>query len=78
MTKAAFRAVDVSELLRQCHRRCCLCHRFCGVKMEIHHIEQDAPDGGNDRDNAIPFVLTATLRLITTTSNIPRVANLLL
>ena len=50
----AFNRNDVSKLLAKCHRRCCICHRFCGVKMETDHIEQRA-DGGNDNiDNAIP------------------------
>lgn len=44
----------VSELLAKCHRRCCICHRFCGVKMETDHILPKA-DGGTDAiDNAIP------------------------
>jgi hypothetical protein len=28
-----------------CH--CCLCHKFCGTKIELHHIKQKA-DGGED------------------------------
>ena len=24
---------DVDNLLTACHRRCCICHRFCGVKI---------------------------------------------
>lgn len=55
MTHARFRAEDVADLLKLCHRRCCICHRFCGVKMEIHHIDQDAHGGGNSRDNAMPL-----------------------
>jgi hypothetical protein len=51
-----FNRSEVDELLVACHRRCCLCHRFCGVKMELHHIEQRA-DGVQDDsiDNAIPL-----------------------
>lgn len=34
-------------------RHCCLCHKFCGVKIEIHHIVL-ASEGGRDTfDNAI-------------------------
>lgn len=44
----------VAELLTKCHRRCCICHRFCGVKIETDHILQKA-DGGHDSiENAIP------------------------
>ena len=44
----------VSALLAECHRRCCICHRFCGVKMETDHI-LPRDDGGDDSiENAIP------------------------
>ena len=50
----AFKVAEVNALLVECHRRCCICHRFCGVKIETHHI-QPASDGGPDTiDNAIP------------------------
>jgi HNH endonuclease len=49
-----FNRDEVANLLAACHRRCCLCHRFCGVKIETDHIRQTA-DGGNDSiANAIP------------------------
>src|SRR5439155_3001756 len=35
-------------------RRCCICHRFCGVKMEMDHIVQAADSGPDTQDNAIP------------------------
>ena len=41
----------VTDLLVRCKRRCCICYRFCGVKMETDHIDQD---GGNGIENAIP------------------------
>ncbi len=43
----------VSELLIACHRRCCICHRFCGVKMETDHITPKEAGGGDDIENAI-------------------------
>lgn len=45
---------DVDDLLKQCHRRCCICHRFCGTKMETDHIVPTAEGGPNTIDNAIP------------------------
>jgi hypothetical protein len=45
---------QVDELLVACHRRCCVCHRFCGVKMETDHMEPKANGGTNDIGNAIP------------------------
>jgi hypothetical protein len=44
---------DVAELLVKCHRRCCVCHRFCGSKMEIDHITQKAEGGSDDIENGI-------------------------
>ena len=38
-----------------CGRSCCICHKFCGNKMEVHHIKTQR-DGGDDTfDNAIPL-----------------------
>jgi len=50
-----FKQTEVNTLLAHCHRRCCVCHRFCGIKIEIHHI-QPIEDGGDDSiENAIPL-----------------------
>jgi hypothetical protein len=38
---------EVAALLAACHRRCCICHRFCGVKIETDHI-RPAADGGDE------------------------------
>lgn len=50
----AFPRDQVSELLARCHRRCCVCHRFCGVKMETDHIVPAEEGGDDDIGNAIP------------------------
>jgi|ERR1051325_4942390 hypothetical protein len=44
----------VADLLVACHRRCCVCHRFCGVKIETDHIIPSAEGGPDSIDNAIP------------------------
>src|SRR4051812_40926175 len=44
---------DVSKLLVDCQRRCCICHRFCGVKIELHHIRPKKAGGKDEIDNAI-------------------------
>lgn len=44
----------VDELLVACHRRCCICHRFCGVKIETDHILPAGEGGPDTIDNAIP------------------------
>ena len=30
------------KALVSCGRRCCICHKFCGNNMEIHHIKAKA------------------------------------
>lgn len=50
----AFNRDEVSALLSQCHRRCCICHRFCGVKIETDHIVPQDDGGSDEIDNAIP------------------------
>ncbi|TLS51807.1 hypothetical protein FE782_12910 [Paenibacillus antri] len=46
--------VSVKALV-SCGRHCCLCHKFCGIKIELHHIKQKA-DGGEDTfENCIPL-----------------------
>jgi len=34
-------------------RHCCVCHRYKGVKVEVHHIVPESEGGTNDLDNAI-------------------------
>lgn len=38
-----------------CGRSCCICHKFCGIKIECHHIIQEADGGENTLDNCIPL-----------------------
>ena len=45
------------DALVACGRFCCICHRFAGTKIEIHHIVQKADGGSDDFDNAIPLCL---------------------
>lgn len=53
-TSMSFNKEEVSELLARCHRRCCICHSFCGVKMETDHIVPKDDGGPDEIDNAIP------------------------
>ena len=50
----AFDREQVADLLAKCHRRCCICHRFCGFKMETDHIKPTGEDGTDDINNALP------------------------
>jgi hypothetical protein len=51
----AFNDTEAEDLLVACKRRCCVCHRFCGTKIELDHIEQRADGGSDDISNAIPL-----------------------
>lgn len=45
------------EVLVKCGRRCCLCGKYAGLKMELHHIKQVADGGQDTADNCIPLCL---------------------
>jgi hypothetical protein len=45
------------DALVACGRHCCLCHKFCGIKMELHHIVQTAENGEDTFENCIPLCL---------------------
>ncbi len=47
---------EVKEtVLVKCGRHCCICHKFCGLKMELHHIKLKSEGGMEDEDNCIPL-----------------------
>src|ERR1700676_2421159 len=50
-----FGVKDIESLLVACHRRCCVCHRFCGVKIEVHHIVSATTPASDNVGNAIPL-----------------------
>jgi len=43
------------DVLAACGRHCCLCHKFCGSKIEIHHVHPKGDGGDDEFDNAIPL-----------------------
>jgi hypothetical protein len=45
---------EVDRLLVKCHRRCCICHRYCGTKIETDHIDLRALSKDDSIENAIP------------------------
>jgi hypothetical protein len=53
MSAERFSQKDVDALLTACHRRCCICHRFCGVKIETDHIVPRDEGGPSTIENAI-------------------------
>ena len=52
-TRARFSALVRRQALEACARRCCLCHRFKGTKLEVHHIVPIREGGSNRAANAI-------------------------
>jgi hypothetical protein len=51
----SFPARVKKQALVACGRCCCICHKFCGVKIEVHHIREESEGGSNAADNAIPL-----------------------
>src|SRR4051812_48340154 len=43
------------EALVSCGRHCCLCRKFCGLKIELHHIKPRADGGADTFENCIPL-----------------------
>jgi hypothetical protein len=43
------------EALVACGRHCCICHRFRGLKIELHHIVQQSEGGDDSFDNCMPL-----------------------
>ncbi len=50
-----FSADIKSQAMIACGRRCCLCHKFCGVGMECHHIIEVTHGGSDAFENCIPL-----------------------
>ena len=42
-----------NEILIDSARHCCVCHRYKGVNVEVHHIEPEASGGKNTYNNAV-------------------------
>jgi hypothetical protein len=50
----AFTDLVVREALVRSGRCCCICHRFCGTKIELHHIIPIEQGGDDSFENCIP------------------------
>jgi HNH endonuclease len=53
----AFKPNVKEKALLACGRSCCICHKFCGIKMELHHIILKSEGGKDSFDNCIPLCL---------------------
>lgn len=43
------------RVLVACGRHCSLCHKYCGLKIELHHIKQQSLGGPDTFENCIPL-----------------------
>ena len=53
----AFSEKVQAEALVASGRSCCICHKFCGTKIALHHIKQKAYGGDDSFENCIPLCL---------------------
>ena len=67
----AFPSKVAEDALVACGRFCCLCHRFAGTHIAIHHINQKSDGGLDDFDNAIPLCLDCHAEMGTTDAHHP-------
>ncbi len=51
----AFTKETADKALVLCGRCCCLCHKYCGAKIELHHIVPEAVGRDDSLDNCIPL-----------------------
>lgn len=51
----AFQAKVKENALVASGRHCSICHKFCGTKIEIHHVLPKADGGADTNENAIPL-----------------------
>lgn len=51
-----FNPKDRIKILLWCDRHCCLCGKFCGTNIVIHHIETEG-ENLSEIDNALPLCL---------------------
>lgn len=50
-----FPVAVADEVLLSCGRRCCICHKLCGTKIELHHIVPQVEGGPDTFENCIPL-----------------------
>src|ERR1700732_2746446 len=67
-----FKGSEFEKLLAACHRCCCVCHRYCGVKMEIDHIIPQGDRGPGTYENAIPVCFECHAEIHSYNLNHPR------
>lgn len=51
----AFSQQIKEQVLVACGRHCAICHKFCGIKIELHHIKLLSEGGEDSPENCIPL-----------------------
>lgn len=51
MERKEFSKNIIEDVLIKCRRHCCVCDKWCGQKIEVHHIDNPSD---NSENNALP------------------------
>lgn len=51
----SFPKETVEDALVSSGRSCCICHKFCGVRIEMHHLKPQNKGGDDSLENCIPL-----------------------
>jgi hypothetical protein len=68
----AFSKLVKENLFVKCGRYCCLCHKFCGTKIEAHHIIPEEQGGSNAESNGIPLCFDCHAEVISYNEKHPK------
>jgi hypothetical protein len=60
------------EVLVKSGRRCSICNKFCGIKIELHHIKSKSQGGEDTFDNCIPLCFDCHADVGSYNSNHPK------
>lgn len=61
-----------TKLLVKSGRRCCICWKYCGFKIEVHHIIPETNSGSNKEDNGIPLCFDCHAEVLAYNDNHPK------
>lgn len=62
----------VEDALVACGRSCCICHKFCGVRIETHHLKPKHLGGDDSFGNCIPLCFDCHAEVEHYNNNHPR------
>ena len=68
----SFSKETVVDVLVACGRCCCVCHKFCGVRIETHHLKPKHADGDDSFENCIPLCFDCHAEVEHYNNNHPR------